>query len=304
VFRDSTLCLRCGIPELVLLRRERNEGLKLLSELRAELDGREQRYVAAQEQRNELRTEVERLQTALTEMRDIERTLRSSNANQRIAAAIDAIESAQLAVGGVESAWARQAVAALRGDGQAATGEHPSEPSIDTLQQQVEYWRNEALAGNALLERWADTVSALTGAMSMVYLKADTETHIAGRAKAGPVSKLAANMAALGLHHIGESREDVVRRVAAPAQVKAEPRSVLVTPDALVAAAVLEAVGPIEPGELQQWIERRAAEQRVLDAMAKARITVNNEGHPMMGIDDEYEACRAELALRELNNAR
>jgi hypothetical protein len=35
--------------------------------------------------------------------------------------------------------------------GQAATGEHPSEPSTDTLQQQVEYWRNEALAANELL---------------------------------------------------------------------------------------------------------------------------------------------------------
>lgn len=37
-------------------------------------------------------------------------------------------------------------------------------------------------------------------------------------------------------------------------------------PDAAVVQAIIDVVGPIEPGELAQWLERRAADQRVLDA--------------------------------------
>lgn len=50
------------------------------------------------------------------ELTEIERTLRSSEANKRILAAIEAIESARLAVGGVETAWSKQALRALRGE--------------------------------------------------------------------------------------------------------------------------------------------------------------------------------------------
>lgn len=49
------------------------------------------------------------------ELTEIERTMRSSEANKRIAAAIDAIASARLATGSVEAAWAEQALRALRG---------------------------------------------------------------------------------------------------------------------------------------------------------------------------------------------
>jgi len=60
------------------------------------------------------RDEINALHVALNELRDIERTLRSSSANKRIIAAIEAIESARLVSGSVEAAWAKQALAALR----------------------------------------------------------------------------------------------------------------------------------------------------------------------------------------------
>jgi hypothetical protein len=58
----------------------------------------------------------------------------------------------------------------------AGQGEHPSEPSTDTLQQQVEYWRTEALAANELLRSVPHPESSAYPAWAK---KADA--HLAGQ---------------------------------------------------------------------------------------------------------------------------
>jgi hypothetical protein len=79
VFRDSTRCLHCGVTEVAILRRDRGEGLRLLSELRAELgaasvelkrcaEARDAMALEAQQmldRAEEAQTEVERLRTML-----------------------------------------------------------------------------------------------------------------------------------------------------------------------------------------------------------------------------------------------
>jgi hypothetical protein len=163
--------------------------------------------------------------------------------------------------------------------GQAKEGEHPSEPSIDTLQQQVEYWRTEALAANELLRSVPHPESSAFPAWAK---KADA--NLAGQAKAGPVSKLAANMAALGLHHIGESREDVVRRVAAPAQVQAEPECACGDNYESVSA----------PHECATAPDRTAAEQRVLRITGGASLEALEMAASVLNL-----LRAAELARRE-----
>jgi hypothetical protein len=91
-------------------------------------------------------------------------------------------------------------------------------------------------------------------------------------------------MAALGLHHIGESREDVVRRVAAPAQAKAEPECACGDNYESVSA----------PHECATAPDRTAAEQRVLRITGGASLEALEMAASVLNL-----LRAAELARRE-----
>lgn len=185
VFRDSALCMHCGIPELVPLRRERNEGLKLLSELRAEPGAASVELKQASECAAALSLAVEGHKARAEKYE-----AKLAAANALLAQCLRDLETDPHA----EEYYAGL-IDGLRGHlaGLAAAGEHPSEPSTDTLRHQAEYWRNEALAGNALLKRWSnfdfdcpDEYNQETGeeeedGWALGKLYEDTAAHLAGQ---------------------------------------------------------------------------------------------------------------------------
>jgi hypothetical protein len=177
--------MHCGIPELVPLRRERNEGLKLLSELRAEPGAASVELKQASECAAALSLAVEGHKARAEKYE-----AKLAAANALLAQCLRDLETDPHA----EEYYAGL-IDGLRGHlaGLAAAGEHPSEPSTDTLRHQAEYWRNEALAGNALLKRWSnfdfdcpDEYNQETGeeeedGWALGKLYEDTAAHLAGQ---------------------------------------------------------------------------------------------------------------------------
>jgi hypothetical protein len=136
---------RCSCEESLALR---DEVERLRSELaqseRARLD-HARRSLEAQAERDTSRTEVERLRAELTELNG-----ELAGANALVTQCLRDLET---------DPHAEEYYAGLIDDlrehlaGKAATGEHPSEPSTDTLRQQVEYWRDEACTAHAAEQR-------------------------------------------------------------------------------------------------------------------------------------------------------
>jgi chromosome segregation ATPase len=128
--RAAQLAQRAAEAEVTRLTRERDEAREIAQEQRGRLihlqtDVTRLTKALASAEREARRldqvcghaqSQAQAAEARVRELTEIERTLRSSEANKRILAAIDAIESARLATGGVESAWAKQALRALRGD--------------------------------------------------------------------------------------------------------------------------------------------------------------------------------------------
>jgi hypothetical protein len=141
---------------------------------------------------------------------------------------------------------------------------------------------DQLAAANALLERiynWHGPHGLTVTVMNEI------RAHLAGQ-PAQPAMTLERRLAELGLHHMGESSEDVKRRLEQPA-----------APDLKLWSGRGSCPYCRQPHERTEYCRHRAAaEQRVLDACAATDFTL--EGH-ITEESDETAIGLAELARRE-----